>query len=1575
MPAPGDAVNVKVALRCRPLSKKELGEGDRSVFKKDNNIAKLHVGNDDVEFGFDHVYDEQSTQLQVYEDVGKPVVDAAFAGFNTTVFAYGQTGSGKSWSMTGSSGENRGLIPRINAEIFERIQHLKSETKLYLVQCSYFEIYNEIVYDLLDPRPHSDQKGGLQIKEHPVLGIHVQGLQQLVVSDMDKIQELMDIGVKNRHVGSTDMNAESSRSHSVCLVTVHQKDTENETRSCSSKVNLVDLAGSERADRTGASGARLKEGANINKSLTTLGSVINALVEQARGKKGVFIQYRNSKLTRVLQESLGGNALCTMLATLSPALANAKETLSTLRYAARAKTIKKMVTKNEESGQIDKLNDEVARLKQMLSAKSDVQGDDEALQKAQGLLQLQIREMEFLAEQTWAEKQQVSQKHETEMQRLREMTKAASKKAEGERRKRFQLLREKGDVELSVRELSLPATWADRARKLDGLLQRVHDRRAHVHALRDALCADLGSHEEDANDAVEAARSIQTAADAAKGRLHLLSGELDALRGGAAALLAHADALVDDVAAALHEVKQGDRTKKARVELVLDQCRARRGALRAALAAARAALVCGDGSADLVGAARMLVGSAQRASDGAADQTQALHDAGDALEAAAHRAAASAEGVRAALEAVGRAGTSAPARPPARPVSVSAGDVKTACLGKGDGWSCVADAYAEFDVGSAHVSGVKVAPGVVSDAAIDGHDVQRTVARLTAALDWKALKLTPAKATKLLNRPPVRFVADALQAISTNAVQGWLSGDAPAPLDLKAPNDVKQAHFDAWLQVLNAGELVSSETILVGSHVEGTNALLQFAAMKAAPGETTATTPTLLNIRALRDGVWTETEVQVHHGKALINEVAERWRVYVLKWAAGDHGACKLGLETGSSLDNAAAGAGDAAATLNEDADALAKCMNTVAGLVADAARAAAGAARRGRSQQVAAEARRLADLEVEVARLRAAEARHLTMQSEGVEREKLLGAEAVETAARLRDHEAQCRKLETEAKLANAKHDETARRLEGATASLNTAEAKVGEVTSELNEARSAVATAEASLKDLRDQITASADKVRAAERREAELLQNIRRAEDAARAAQAEVAERDARLASLREAAKSSEVQSGEIGELKAALLHARETQTAARDADAQRLAQMDGVADELRKELDAARREVATLQESLKQAGAAFHSLRTARAAALSDVQRLTQDRDAAQHELQSMREALITAEAARDAALSASKQADLEVQKLRGAYEAAEARAADASRRLEEARHQTEANEGEARRARVDAAAAEDLVKEAEHRAAQSDLEAAAARDAEGQCRSELEALRSRAGEGDAELMKRNDECAALAQELDDARAEGEAAADVAEQTRLALNVAEEERDTARQAEERLTYEVERIVEERDDGMEGYVRMTDQLNDARDELSDAREQVEAYKEREASGMRGVLNERQDVEARVAEERRKMSEEHAGLVTGLEKLKKRLERHLTSINESPMKRPKDPVDAVAALLDAALDAHAELIKEHAQTTPRDMDFDDAAMDAFDAALKRAAEPHRPSPADTSTQPLENEDDSDDYGGDDFE
>jgi len=247
------------------------------------------------------------------------------------------------------------------------------------------------------------------------------------------------------------------------------------------------------------------------------------------------------------------------------------------------------------------------------------------------------------------------------------------------------------------------------------------------------------------------------------------------------------------------------------------------------------------------------------------------------------------------------------------------------------------------------------------------------------------------------------------------------------------------------------------------------------------------------------------------------------------------------------------------------------------------------------------------------------------------------------------------------------------------------------------------------------------------------------------------------------------------------------------------------------------------------------------------------------------------------------------------------------------------------------------------------------------------------VRSRLEEGDDELAKRDDQCVQLAQELDDARAEGEAAADVAEQTRLALAVAEEERDAARGAEERLTYELERVVEERDDGMDGYVRLTEQLNDARDELTDAQEQVEAYKEREANNMRSALGDRQDVEARVAEVRREMSEEQENMINGLEKLKRRLERHLKKIDESPLKRPPSTIDAVAALLDCALDKYDEMMEQRPHTP--DVEFDDGAMDAFDAALKRAAEPHKPSPADTSTQPLAEDSDDDGYGDDDFE
>ena len=340
---------VRVAVRCRPFNSREKANGESSCVKirSDQVVLVNPAGNNEEHsFAFDLVIDENATQESVWTNVGVPILNKAFNGYNGTIFAYGQTGSGKTWSMQGAEGSDlEGIIPRMNNKLFERID---SETKMrptvqFLITVSYFEIYNEVIFDLLDSSDRKKRsaaaKGGLEIKEHPVLGVYVKGLQELVVDSASKLQSMIDQGMRNRTVASTQMNADSSRSHSVFIINLHQKDVEDETKNVFAKVNLVDLAGSERVKSTGATGSTLKEGANINKSLSALGNVINALVEASKGK-GAFIPYRNSKLTRVLQESLGGNSVTAMLAALSPAACNFEETLSTLKYANRAKAIK-----------------------------------------------------------------------------------------------------------------------------------------------------------------------------------------------------------------------------------------------------------------------------------------------------------------------------------------------------------------------------------------------------------------------------------------------------------------------------------------------------------------------------------------------------------------------------------------------------------------------------------------------------------------------------------------------------------------------------------------------------------------------------------------------------------------------------------------------------------------------------------------------------------------------------------------------------------------------------------------------------------------------------------------------------------------------------------------------------------------------------------------------------------------------------------------------------------------------------------------------------------------------------------
>uniref|UniRef100_A0A8C3ALK5 Kinesin family member 13B n=1 Tax=Cyclopterus lumpus TaxID=8103 RepID=A0A8C3ALK5_CYCLU len=332
-------------------------------------------------FAFDHCFwsidesqkDKFAGQDVVFQCLGESLLDNAFMGYNACIFAYGQTGSGKSYTMMGSA-EQPGLIPRLCSSLFSRTVREAREGECFTVEVSYMEIYNEKVRDLLDPKGN---RQALRVREHKVLGPYVDGLSRLAVACYKDIESLMSEGNKSRTVAATNMNEESSRSHAVfnIILTHTLMDLQSETSGEKvSKLSLVDLAGSERAAKTGAAGERLKEGSNINKSLSTLGLVISALADQGAGKyKSKFVPYRDSVLTWLLKDSLGGNSRTAMVATISPSADNYDETLSTLRYADRAKSIVNHAVVNEDPNAriIRELREEVEKLKeQLLEAES-----------------------------------------------------------------------------------------------------------------------------------------------------------------------------------------------------------------------------------------------------------------------------------------------------------------------------------------------------------------------------------------------------------------------------------------------------------------------------------------------------------------------------------------------------------------------------------------------------------------------------------------------------------------------------------------------------------------------------------------------------------------------------------------------------------------------------------------------------------------------------------------------------------------------------------------------------------------------------------------------------------------------------------------------------------------------------------------------------------------------------------------------------------------------------------------------------------------------------------------------------
>jgi hypothetical protein len=352
----GQSECVHVSVRCRPMNSDEKSSNRNEMVQVDSDRCSISISKNETEnreFTFDHVFSPSDTQESVYRLSAQGIVENVLQGYNGTIFCYGQTGAGKTYTMIGSK-EDPGIIPRVFSHIFTSIED-RLDGEKFLISVSFLELYNEEIRDLL--QPGSAQK--LEITDNPdqdIGGVAVKNLSSVIVKSVKEISQLLNIGLSNRTTGSTMMNADSSRSHSLFSITI-ESSTDDHVKV--GKLNLVDLAGSERQSKTRATGDTLKEAAKINLSLSCLGNVISALVEQK------FVPYRDSKLTRLLQDSLGGNTKTAMIANVGPADYNYEETLSTLRYANRAKNIKNRPRINEDpkDAMIRDYEAEIARLR------------------------------------------------------------------------------------------------------------------------------------------------------------------------------------------------------------------------------------------------------------------------------------------------------------------------------------------------------------------------------------------------------------------------------------------------------------------------------------------------------------------------------------------------------------------------------------------------------------------------------------------------------------------------------------------------------------------------------------------------------------------------------------------------------------------------------------------------------------------------------------------------------------------------------------------------------------------------------------------------------------------------------------------------------------------------------------------------------------------------------------------------------------------------------------------------------------------------------------------------------------
>eukprot|EP00250_Pteridium_aquilinum_P014168 c21823_g1_i1 orf=2-1138(+) len=353
---------IRVFARWRPLSEKEKSENQKLVLTAPDEFTLEHPWKDDKpkQYQFDHVFDEYSTQEQIFEDT-KYLVQSAIDGFNVCIFAYGQTGSGKTFTIYGSE-SNPGLTPRATRELFSILKR-DSNKFSFSLKAYMIELYQDNLVDLLLSKNAKRQK--LEVKKDSKGMVLVENCTLVPISTLDELEAIVMKGLERRHISGTQMNAESSRSHLVLSIIIESTNLQTQVQ-VKGKLSFVDLAGSERIKKSGSSGEQLKEAQSINKSLSALGDVISALATEEQ-----HIPYRNHKLTMLMSDSLGGNAKTLMFVNISPADSNLDETSNSLGYASRVRAITNDATKNVSSKEVVRLKKLVAHWKEQAGKRPD----------------------------------------------------------------------------------------------------------------------------------------------------------------------------------------------------------------------------------------------------------------------------------------------------------------------------------------------------------------------------------------------------------------------------------------------------------------------------------------------------------------------------------------------------------------------------------------------------------------------------------------------------------------------------------------------------------------------------------------------------------------------------------------------------------------------------------------------------------------------------------------------------------------------------------------------------------------------------------------------------------------------------------------------------------------------------------------------------------------------------------------------------------------------------------------------------------------------------------------------------